>query len=875
MDPDTGVVFYRNRLVADMEEAARMFQKLYRTKRFKPTVEFWESRAFTFYKPPEVTLAQHERTGWGIICRRSHFKREHIDEDDRVWHELLDTVSGDLFYHNLLKGWSQWEMPPAKKGEQELRKDDRPLNEGDACLFRFVESVDDVECTIAKVRSDPDTGERMYDVVATDDEELKQRWVKRFAIKAAPLTREQMNEKREARNWRLQLLRAREADERRWDSERRLKSEAMRRARRGGRLMKALVALTDEEVENYREDRSELERKQREDKLVAAQRAEVARAAEMRKNANRGKNEALEVLSGERDGGDISSDDEEDELGAMVKIKGGMTAEEEEAMREAKQKMDEQRKKRDALKVADAKEKVEREAWLSSKEDHVTSPRTQRRRVVHRNMHRALMRQRDHFIICRWGCGQWMREGQEEYFHQKEVCAKRIVGCVLGCPMKMREEQWLELYVPPELRPVDSDDERDDESVLSGVERNVENVQQHHEENECPRRLVACPRHCGEWTPFEDMKVHMDEKCVKRPFPPLKCRLGCGLEFTGGVHRMLQCEEERLEHEQEMCEFRIVRCTWKGCASTFPANQRTEHRRKHIIASGILVYTVPGSYKYVVPSGCRQLKVQLWGGGGGSGHLIQQLCGSGGGGGFVEALLTVRPGDRLEVTVGAGGRAGTMGSRIQTTDPADPSSVHVEDVVGTAAGGHPGGGDGFSTNMSWAAGGGGGYSMVQRVTGGDGGYAETMLVASAGGGGGSRDGVPGGGEHGELPGTKLDKLNGRMGTQEKGGASGDSGEGLLCEFGAEAGDQWKGGNGASFGAGGGGGYFGGGGGGVAPGIVGGGGGGSSFANHQYCNDVVFLQGDSWIPGGCEGDGYAPPDATGCVEWIGGGEGKES
>ena len=63
MDPDTGVVFYRNRLVADMEEAARMFQKLYRTKRFKPTVEFWESRAFTFYKPPEVTLAQHERTG--------------------------------------------------------------------------------------------------------------------------------------------------------------------------------------------------------------------------------------------------------------------------------------------------------------------------------------------------------------------------------------------------------------------------------------------------------------------------------------------------------------------------------------------------------------------------------------------------------------------------------------------------------------------------------------------------------------------------------------------------------------------------------------------------------------------------------------------
>merc|ERR1711965_256583 len=102
----------------------------------------------------------------------------------------------------------------------------------------------------------------------------------------------------------------------------------------------------------------------------------------------------------------------------------GMTAEEEEAMKEAKEKFDAQRKKRDAQKMADAKEKKEREEWLSAHEDHVTSPRSQRRRVVHRNMHRALMRQRDHFIICRWGCGQWMREGQEEYFHQKELCAK-------------------------------------------------------------------------------------------------------------------------------------------------------------------------------------------------------------------------------------------------------------------------------------------------------------------------------------------------------------------------------------------------------------------------------------------------------------------
>lgn len=33
---------------------------------------------------------------------------------------------------------------------------------------------------------------------------------------------------------------------------------------------------------------------------------------------------------------------------------------------------------------------------------------------------------------------------------------------------------------------------------------------------------------------------HMKVSCVKRPFPPVKCRLGCGEEFHGGLHRMLQ-----------------------------------------------------------------------------------------------------------------------------------------------------------------------------------------------------------------------------------------------------------------------------------------------------------------------------------------------
>lgn len=110
---------------------------------------------------------------------------------------------------------------------------------------------------------------------------------------------------------------------------------------------------------------------------------------------------------------------------------------------------------------------------------------------MHRNMHRALHRQMEGYVICKWGCAAWVKEGQvhsitttlphrhtvtpprnyttapsrpisdpcpttpvphhttlpprqAEHFHQREQCTKRIVQCLLGCPMQLREEQWLE-----------------------------------------------------------------------------------------------------------------------------------------------------------------------------------------------------------------------------------------------------------------------------------------------------------------------------------------------------------------------------------------------------------------------------------------------
>ena len=177
-----------------------------------------------------------------------------------------------------------------------------------------------------------------------------------------------------------------------------------------------------------------------------------------------------------------------------------------------------------------------------------------------------------------------------------------------------------------------------------------------------------------------------------------------------------------------------------------------------------------------------------------------------------------------------------------------------------AQGGYPGGGNGHGGNQFWAAGGGGGYSMVQRY--GSSGL-ETVCVASGGGGGGGRDGQPGGCLDGELPGTKIDQLNGRMGTASAGGKPGDCGEGILADFDAESGQTWQGGCGASFGGGGGGGFFGGGGGGISPGIVGAGGGGSCYVNLETCADVVVMQGEGREPGGV--NDRTPPPATGMHE----------
>ena len=135
------------------------------------------------------------------------------------------------------------------------------------------------------------------------------------------------------------------------------------------------------------------------------------------------------------------------------------------SIQEAKRRVElEKQQRRDAIE-AKGKDEAAREAWLSKREDAVTSPRTKARRKLLRLLYKATRRQNQGYVICEWGCGQWCVIGREKTFHEKESCAKRIMPCLLGCGCRMREEQWLE--IPDEEMAFDEPRNRHDRGVPS------------------------------------------------------------------------------------------------------------------------------------------------------------------------------------------------------------------------------------------------------------------------------------------------------------------------------------------------------------------------------------------------------------------------
>ena len=206
-------------------------------------------------------------------------------------------------------------------------------------------------------------------------------------------------------------------------------------------------------------------------------------------------------------------------------------------------------------------------------------------------------------------------------------------------------------------------------------------------------------------------------------------------------------------------------------------------------AHGRQVFTSSGTF--IVPTAVRGINIHCTGGGGGGGgSRIRAYGGGGGGGGYTSYIngISVTPGANIPVVVGAGGAGGSGGGKKGTTGGI--SSVTVNGITCSAAGGMGGGG----TNDGAGGSGGGGYAYGNKSGSPNGG---------AGGSNGG-DGAPATGEGGKGQGTTTREFG--SGTLYSGGGGG----GIYIYYGASVGAGGSGGGGAggsngSFGTGGGGG----------------------------------------------------------------------
>jgi hypothetical protein len=182
------------------------------------------------------------------------------------------------------------------------------------------------------------------------------------------------------------------------------------------------------------------------------------------------------------------------------------------------------------------------EHHMSEVEDHGSSPRTNERRRILRLLDNADVRMKKGYVVCEWGCKQWVMRGELQRKHEQETCGQRLTACKLGCGLFCCEDDWL----------INRTRFKKDKfgRVVKPQEEEQVTSQRYHEEEECRRRLVPCTLKCGEWVHHEELEKHVVHECVKRPVPPMPCRLGCDKMFAGGAHRLLELEEERLQHEQ-------------------------------------------------------------------------------------------------------------------------------------------------------------------------------------------------------------------------------------------------------------------------------------------------------------------------------------
>jgi|ETNvirnome_6_100_1030635.scaffolds.fasta_scaffold00702_3 hypothetical protein len=186
---------------------------------------------------------------------------------------------------------------------------------------------------------------------------------------------------------------------------------------------------------------------------------------------------------------------------------------------------------------------------------------------------------------------------------------------------------------------------------------------------------------------------------------------------------------------------------------------------------------------WVAPANVSQIRVSLWGAGGGA----DSSGGLGGAGGFVSGILSVTPGAAYKIVVGSGG-AGDTNDSNHTSEYGGGGGGYEDPGAGGLSGIFSGSGAIFS-------------GAVPQITVGD---ARHLMIAGGGGGGdpGNPGGRGGGGTNG-LDGGKGNGSNaGNGGTTDGSGGSANDGSGFL--LGGDGNNRggssyrWVGGGGGGF-----------------------------------------------------------------------------
>lgn len=818
-DPVLRIIFLSSDSLIQREIAAMTIQRIFRSKRGKPIPIAWTTLAFSFETPEEVYKEQKTLAGWAMLRRQSKMIGYFTDIGRMEWEEYMDPESSNFFYWAEEKNYYQWERPEVLGRSQMSNKKAPALSLNEEVRYKFPGEEKEELCVVTRCRFDDQTGLDCYDLMSKRNDDLTARWIPRYLIKKSVILGEDIRLIQEEKGWRktLKMQREKEIRNRHRIKAKKIAEEQERRkqffksqqydedadgtdqAKKDADAPKPPGPSKDEEMDKGLKQFFQVE-------ALAQGRSKRCKQEEQEIQDEKDK----EYLAKRKVGVVSMMNELAKDLSLtrieLINLQRALTLKLTlyDKLKTREQVLQSLIARRELVKTR----RETLEAMLRDIDSKMSTPRSLMRRKILRRVHICMNRQLSGYITCEWGCNDWVRVGQEQMDHQIRGCTKRIVECTLHCSLRLSEDEWL----APHQNLENIDHELAAEFArYEPVRPPVVPYQQFHEENECPKRLKPCPRKCLEWATFEELDKHLELFCVKRPAHPIICRLGCGKTFGGVVEQLIEAEDQRLEHEQEECEYRIVRCIWKNsdgsyCAAQIRCCDREIHRAVHVEQMGIHTYAIAGTYLYKVPPRIHRLKMQVWGAGGGSGHFKYRNGGAGGGGAFVEVIMHVNPHDVLEVVVGAPGQAGVYGTEvevIETTDYSESDKVEaadrkfevIEAKYGTALGGTPGGGEGYGGGGNWAAGGGGGYSMVaRRTTAG----SVPLVVAGGGGGGSSLHGIPGGGMTGPLPGTLIDIRNGHLATAEAGGEAGDSGSAHNSLWPATSGEAWKAGNGMRF-----------------------------------------------------------------------------